>query len=97
MNNISMDELEQKIAAGEEIIDQYFDPQSTRIGTRHLTTIRRSQTSISTPVNLPQTMLQEIEEIAFELNITTDAVIKMILRRALDEHYLAKSRKTLIV
>jgi hypothetical protein len=48
-------------------------------------------------VNLPQPMLQEIEEIASELNITADAVIKMIVRRALDEHYLAKSRKTLIV
>jgi hypothetical protein len=43
MNNISMDELEQKIAAGVEIIDQYFDPESTRIGTKHLTTIRRLQ------------------------------------------------------
>jgi hypothetical protein len=48
-------------------------------------------------VNLPQPMLQEIEEIASELNITADAVIKMIVRRALDEHYLAKSRKNLIV
>ncbi|MFM6076243.1 MAG: hypothetical protein ACKPB9_32445, partial [Dolichospermum sp.] len=63
-----------------------------KLNTQQLS-IRRSQTSISTPVNLTQTMLQEIEEIAFELNITTDAVIKMILRRALDEHYLAKSRK----
>lgn len=42
MNNISIYELEQKIAAGEEIIDQYFDSQSTRIGTKHLTTICRS-------------------------------------------------------
>ncbi len=48
-------------------------------------------------MNLPQPMLQEIEEIASELNITADAVIKMIVRRALDEHYLAKSRKNLIV
>ncbi|NET01415.1 MAG: CopG family transcriptional regulator [Sphaerospermopsis sp. SIO1G2] len=97
MNNISTDELEQKIATGEEIIDQHFDPKSTKKGTKYLTTVRRSQTSLSTQFNLPQTMLKEIEEIASELNITPEAVIKMILRRALDEHYLAKSRTTLIV
>lgn len=35
-------------------------------------------------------MIREINVIANELNITTDAVIKMMLRRSLDEHYLAK-------
>ncbi|MGM3304994.1 hypothetical protein ACSQ6I_03240 [Anabaena sp. WFMT] len=50
MNNISTDELEQKIAAGEEIVDQYFDPTSTRVGTPQLMTARRSQNSVPTPV-----------------------------------------------
>jgi hypothetical protein len=31
MNKISIEELEQKIEAGEEVIDTYFDPNSTRV------------------------------------------------------------------
>lgn len=32
MNNISIDQLEQKIEDGEEVIDAYFDPETTKIG-----------------------------------------------------------------
>jgi hypothetical protein len=32
MNKISIDELEQKIEAGEEVIDRYFDASTTRVG-----------------------------------------------------------------
>jgi|GEM_PF-4867653 len=35
MNNISIDELEKKVEVGEEVIDTYFDPKTTRIGTPH--------------------------------------------------------------
>ncbi len=34
-------------------------------------------------------MLNELDQMASELNISRQAVIKMMLRRALDEHYLA--------
>ena len=33
MSNISTEELEQKIEAGEEVIDRYFDSDTTRVGT----------------------------------------------------------------
>lgn len=36
-------------------------------------------------------MFNELETMANELNISCEAVIKMMLRRALDEHYLAKN------
>jgi len=35
-------------------------------------------------------MLNELDEIAKELNISRQAVIKTYLRQALDQHYLAK-------
>jgi hypothetical protein len=35
-------------------------------------------------------MLLELDSMATELNISRQAVINMMLRRALDEHYLAK-------
>ena len=37
-------------------------------------------------------MLKELDEIAGELNISRQAVIKTYLRHALDQHYLAKSK-----
>jgi hypothetical protein len=37
-------------------------------------------------------MLQELDEVASELNISRQAVIKSYLRQALDQHRLAKSK-----
>jgi hypothetical protein len=37
-------------------------------------------------------MLKELDGISSELNISRQAVIKSLLRQALDQHYLAKSR-----
>ena len=37
-------------------------------------------------------MLKELDGIASELNISRQAVIKSLLRQALDQHYLAKSK-----
>jgi hypothetical protein len=92
MNKISTEELEQKIAAGEEVIDRYFDPASTRVGTRRVLTSRRGQDQLSNDhgLELPDAMLGELSQLALELQISRDAVIKMMLRRALDEHHLAK-------
>ena len=89
MNNISIDELEKKIEAGEEVIDTYFDPKTTRIGTSHQVISRRRKDIVKTNLDLPSPMLNELDGIANELNISREAVIKMMLRRSLDEHYLA--------
>ena len=37
-------------------------------------------------------MLQELDGMSSELNISRQAVIKSMLRQALDQHYLAKSK-----
>jgi hypothetical protein len=37
-------------------------------------------------------MLKELDDVAGELNISRQAVIKSFLRQALDQHYLAKSK-----
>jgi hypothetical protein len=92
MNNISIEEIEQKIEAGEEVIDRYFDPTTTRVGTRLQMTSRRRQTRETTNLEIPSPMLNELDQMAKELNISRQAVIKMMLRRTLDEHYLAKKQ-----
>ena len=90
MNNISTEQLEQKIEAGEEVIDRYFDATTTRLGIPHVMTSRRQPSNITAPISLPDPMVNELDKMADELNISRQAVINMMLRRALDEHYLAR-------
>ena len=92
MNNISIKELEDKIEVEEEVIDRYFDSTTTRVGTPRQMTSRRRQDIVTTNLEIPSPMLNELDKMATELNISRQAVIKMMLRRALDEHYLAKSQ-----
>jgi hypothetical protein len=89
MSNISTEELEQKIEAGEEVVDRYFDSTTTRVGTPRPMTSRRRQ-DIPADLDIPSPMLDELDQMASELNISRKAVVKMMLRRALDEHHLAK-------
>ncbi|MCY7322739.1 MAG: CopG family transcriptional regulator [Phormidesmis sp. CAN_BIN36] len=89
MSNISTETLEQDIEAG-EVVDRYFDPTTTRVGTPRQMTARRRQDLVTTNLEMPLPMLNELDQLAAELNVSSQAVIKMMLRRALDEHYLAK-------
>lgn len=90
MNNTSVERMEQAVEAGEEVIDRYFDATTTRVGLRRQMTSRRNENSSTSDLEMPEPMLSELDAVADELNISRQAVIKMMLRRALDEHYLAK-------
>lgn len=46
-------------------------------------------------VDFTEPMLDELDEVAIELNISRQAVIKTFLRRSLDEHRRAKKEKKL--
>ena len=41
MNKISINELEQKVEAGEEVIEHYFDALTTRVGKVYREVFRR--------------------------------------------------------
>lgn len=45
-------------------------------------------------VDFASPMLEELDNAAKELNISRQAVIKTLIRQALDQHYLAASRRT---
>jgi hypothetical protein len=64
MNNISIEEIEQQIQAGEEVIDRYFDSTTTRVGTRHQMTSRRRQDLEITKVEIPSPMVNELDKMA---------------------------------
>ena len=44
-------------------------------------------------VDFTATMLEELEKAAAELNVSRQAVIKTLIRQALDQHYLAKGAR----
>jgi Ribbon-helix-helix protein, copG family len=44
-------------------------------------------------VDLTATMLKELDKAAEELNVSRQAVIKTLVRQALDHHYLARHAK----
>ena len=44
-------------------------------------------------VDFTATMLRELDGAAKELNVSRQAVIKTLLRQALDQHYMAKGRR----
>ncbi|MGD1072912.1 MAG: ribbon-helix-helix protein, CopG family [Bryobacteraceae bacterium] len=44
-------------------------------------------------VDLTATMLEELDRAAQELNVSRQAVIKTLIRQALDQHYLARGAK----
>ncbi len=46
-------------------------------------------------VDFTEPMLEELDEVAIELNISRQAVIKTFLRRSLDDHRRAKRDKKL--
>ena len=41
-------------------------------------------------VDVTATMLEELDQAAEELNVSRQAVIKTLVRQALDQHYLAQ-------
>ena len=46
-------------------------------------------------VDFASSMLDELDIAAKELNISRQAVIKTLIRQALDQHYLATARQSL--
>jgi Ribbon-helix-helix protein, copG family len=64
-------------------VSRYF----TKAG-RMMAPIQRVNVDFASP------MLEELDNAAKELNISRQAVIKTLIRQALDQHYLAASRRT---
>ena len=77
---ISAEEIAEKADRGEDV-SQYFTNKGTM-----------KQPIQRVNVDFTVGMLQELDAVALELNISRQAVIKTYLRQALDQHNLAKSK-----
>jgi ribbon-helix-helix CopG family protein len=83
---VSIDRIEGEVEEGKEVIDRYFDPASTVVrGPRKVHRIKK------TNLDLTEAMAEELDRVAESLNVSRQAVIKVYLRQALDQHALAES------
>jgi hypothetical protein len=78
---ISADDIAEKVLSGEDIA-QYFTNRGVMKPAVNLIT-----------VDIGSDMLSEIDNLAAEMNISRQAIIKVYLRQSLDQHYLAKKYK----
>ena len=84
MKNISnkptADEIAEMASDGEDISKYFTNKGKIKYPTKRVN------------VDFTVEMLNELDDIAKELNISRQAVIKTYLRQALDQHYLAKRK-----
>jgi|GEM_PF-541310 hypothetical protein len=61
---------------------------------RHFTNKGRMMPAIQrVNVDFTETMLSELDDLVRELNVSRQAVIKLFLRQALDQHHLAQEKR----
>jgi hypothetical protein len=75
---LSADEIAEKAMSGEDV-SQFFTNKGE---------MRSPIQRVNVDFNLD--MLRELDDLARELNISRQAVIKTYLRQSLDQHYLAR-------
>lgn len=79
-NRPTADEIADMAAKGRDV-SQYFTNKG-----------KMKQPIQRVNVDFTVDMVQELDQVAAELNISRQAVIKSYLRQSLDQHHLAKSR-----
>lgn len=90
---ISAEDLEMKAIRGEDITSHFSGRPKVKKGFQKIE--RRNTTIQRVNVDFSMEMLSELDEAATQLNISRQAVIKTLIREALNRHYLAKkARKT---
>lgn len=89
----SIEDIEAKAIHGEDVTSHFAGKNKVRQGFKNVE--RRVKTIQRVNVDFSNEMLAELDEAADQLNISRQAVIKTLVREALDRHYLAKkARKT---
>ena len=85
---VSADLIANFADAGKDI-SRFFKDAGRMVQPDQVTPIQRVN------VDLTASMLQELDQAAKELNVSRQAVIKTLVRHALDQHYLAlKARRS---
>ena len=86
----SIEEIEQLAAQGKDVSAYFSTPVLQRLPKADRKTDPPRRRIQRVNLDLTQSMLHELDELAAELNISRQACIKMMLRFQLDHHRLAK-------
>jgi len=78
---VSAEAIARRVDRGEDV-SRFFTNRG-----QMMNPIRRVNVDFTSP------MLEELDSAAKELNVSRQAVIKTLLRQALDQHYVATSRR----
>ncbi len=91
---ITIDEIEALAVKGEDISKFFSKPvfRSEPMLDKSTNPPSRKPKIQRVNVDFTQTMLEELDEFAVEVNISRQGVIKMLLRIALDQHLQAKKK-----
>lgn len=89
----SIENLEAKAINGEDITSYFSGKPKVRKGFKKAERINKSIQRVNVDFTLE--MLAELDEAATGLNISRQAVIKTLIREALDRHHLAKKARKL--
>jgi hypothetical protein len=80
---IDVKKIEQKALRGEDVSKYFGEPRLVDGATVRILKIQRVNVDFTGP------MLSELDALANEMNVSRQAVIKMLLRLSLDNHYVA--------
>jgi len=83
--SVPIGQIEKEVEQGKEVLHKYFDTAHPVV--RKGRTVHRIK---KTNLDLTERMASELDEVAESLNVSRQAVIKVILRQALDQRALAE-------
>ena len=82
---VPIEQIEKEMDEGKEVLHKYFDTAHPVVRKRRI--VHRVK---KTNLDLTEEMANELDALAQSLNVSRQAVIKVILRQALDQRALAE-------
>ena len=82
--SVPIEQIEKEVDEGKEVLHKYFDTAHPIVRKGRI--VQRIK---KTNLDLTEEMMNELDAVAQSLNVSRQAVIKVILRHALDQRALA--------
>jgi hypothetical protein len=90
-NSKTIEQIEAMALRGEDT-GKYFDAPK-RMPPREMQKMPRQEDIVKVNVDVTETFLSELDEIALLLNVSRQAVMKTFLKDGVDRHFLAKQAR----
>jgi hypothetical protein len=88
----SIEAIEKLAAAGKDVSKFFGTPKL--VLPKKSTDVSKGAAVQKINIDLGMTLLRDLDSLATELNISRQAVIKMMLKRSMDDHFLARKARS---